>query len=96
MPRPAPKPGPRANPRYRPRGLKRWTYTWQTLADLLGVSLHTVRKYGQGRGRKFNPADLGSVVAFAQSRQVRSAEPGASRGPGPGEGPGRPSGTRRT
>lgn len=71
MARPAQKkPGPRDNPRHRERGLAQLApYTWQTIADLLGVSIHTARKYGQGKGRKFNPADLRSVVAYYEERR---------------------------
>ena len=46
---------------------------WQDVADLLGLSIHTAKKYGIGKARKFNPRDLASVVAFYLKRRDRHA-----------------------
>ena len=43
--------------------------TWPLLAEAMGVSIHTVKKWGCGRGRKFNPKDLASILRFWQARQ---------------------------
>lgn len=70
MPRPpVKKPGPRDHDRYRTRGLAILARcTWQTWADALGLSLHTTKKYGTGKGRRFDPRDPASVLAYAVER----------------------------
>lgn len=55
---------------HRPRGPGRFSYTWQEIADLLGLSLLTAKRYGQGAGRKFNPRDLRSLFEYALSRRA--------------------------
>ena len=65
------KPGPRDASNYRPRGRKRLgIYTWQDIADVLGLSVHTAKKYVTGKGRRFDPASLASVFAYALSRRA--------------------------
>lgn len=55
---------PRSQRRYRPRGPKRFSYTYEDIARLAGLSLRTVKAYGTGTHRRYDPADLGSVMAF--------------------------------
>lgn len=59
----------RQSPRHKERGLAQLApWTWQTIADVLGVSIHTARKYGQGAGRRFDPGSPASVFRYAASR----------------------------
>ena len=65
MPFPAPPTGdPRTRKNYRPRGPKRFSYTYEDIARLSGLSLRTVKAYAAGKRRLYDPTDLGSVVAF--------------------------------
>ncbi len=42
---------------------------WADLEALLGLAKNTLRKYGSGKGRKFDPRDLRSVVAYYEERR---------------------------
>lgn len=45
--------------------------TWPMLAEVFGVSIHTVKKWGTGKGKRFDPRDLGSVLNFARERRTK-------------------------
>lgn len=45
--------------------------TWPMIAQVLGVSVHTAKKWGTGKGRRFDPRDLRSVVRFVMARGQR-------------------------
>lgn len=54
----------------RVRGLGRLKFTLRDVADVSGLSLETVRRYGRGVDRRFNPRSLESVVRFVLSRRA--------------------------
>lgn len=64
--------GPRDAPNYQPRGRKRLgCWTWETVAQILGVTVYTAMRYGQGKDRKFDPCDLADILRYAQERAGR-------------------------
>ncbi len=62
-----------APPRAR-RGAKCWRYGWAEIAQVTGHTLATAKRYGQGRGRRFDPADLQSILAYAMIRKTGTEE----------------------
>lgn len=51
-----------------PRGAKCWRYGWAEIALATGHTIATAKRYGQGKDRRFNPASLRSIVAYAAMR----------------------------
>lgn len=67
---------PRVNPRHRERGPARFTFTYQDIADLTGMTVAAVRNAASATKRgaaELNPRDLASVVRFVVARQERAA-----------------------
>lgn len=51
------------------RGLGRYYFTMEDVSKLTGLSVGTCQKYARGRGRRFNPKSLESVVRFVVARR---------------------------
>jgi hypothetical protein len=66
---------PRLNPGHRERGPARFTFTYQDIADLTGMTVAAVRNAASATKRvpaELNPRDLASVVRFIVARQERA------------------------
>lgn len=80
--------GPGMNPRdnvlgHRERGLKRFTYTYQDLANLYGVGIRTIRNWVAGSGQPFDPSDLESVCRLWCKRHRHGGQAVSLKTPGP-------------
>lgn len=65
--------GPRAHARHRERGPKvHLRITYPVLAALVGLSAKTLRNLATGKGRRFDPTSLDSVLTFVQDRRARN------------------------
>lgn len=64
------RPNPRQHPKHRERGpafvLKA---TWAGIARFLCMSIHTAKKYGTGKRRRFDPHSLESVADYREQRR---------------------------
>lgn len=66
---------PRSNPNHRERGLKRFPFTYQSLADALGLSLTTVRNGVPALRDALKAGDLGALVAGVVAHQEARGRP---------------------
>ena len=51
---------------------RQFTYSWEHIAAVLGLTVLTAMRYGQGRDRRFDPSDMASVFAYAQQRRAQA------------------------
>lgn len=54
------------------RGAKRFTYTLQDVASVLGVSKRTLRRWRAASSHPFDPADLESICRLWAARGERA------------------------
>lgn len=48
---------------------RNFRYNYEDIARILGMSVLTSQRYGQGRKRKFSPTNIVSVFEYALQRQ---------------------------